>query len=129
VLLQTCTTTEFSDLSSDKLPMKIIWSTSNWEEFLNTGELFSFDISAYQMFSISYQGFDLSNTTVTQDDMYPLFSAISTPQPCIINHNRTIAAPVNTDGILNLEGSSGLPLATISLANANSSLPTTLPSR
>ena len=65
----------------------------------------------------------------TQDDMYPLFTSTSTSQHCIIDRNRTIAAPVDTDGIHKLEGSSGLPLATTSLANANSSPPTILPSR
>ncbi len=47
---------------------------------------------------------------------------MTTTHHCIIDHNRTIAAPVDTDGILKLEGStccsSGFPLATTSLAYA-----------
>ncbi len=68
----------------------------------------------------------------TQDDWnitYPIFDAMSTSPHCIINRGRTIAAPVDYEGILNMESSNDLPLATTSLANANSSSSTTLPSR
>ena len=50
-LLRSYTAIEFSDLSVGPAAN---WSTSNWEEFLNTGELFSSDISDYLMFSIHF---------------------------------------------------------------------------
>ena len=76
---------------------------TNWEESLNTGELFSFDISAHcqslsvlNKFLILATQFHINDMIFqTQDDIYPLFAAMATSQHCIIDRNRTIAALVD----------------------------------
>ncbi len=41
----------------------------------------------------------------------PIFAATSTSPQCILDSDRTIAAPVDYEGILKIQGASGLSLA------------------